>query len=73
MFVRVDVEEQDEIEGFCYQAANGVFERVRLDSNQVFSIKDNDDCDVTGFYIEDIPNLIKALQAAYDHVNKEKW
>lgn len=62
---RVDKVEQEDIEGFSYINSNGDEEKVVLDGT-VVKLEDGEGCE-SWFYIRDIPNLIIALQAAYDH------
>jgi hypothetical protein len=62
---RVDKVEQEDIEGFTYVNYNGDEEKVVLDGT-VVKLEDGEGCE-SWFYIRDIPNLIIALQAAYDH------
>lgn len=70
MFVRVDEEIAEyKIEGFSYENAEGSLEYVVAGNCAV--VKDSTGCSVT-IFTEDIPKLIKALQAAYDHIQKGK-
>lgn len=63
MFKRVD-ESQEGLEGFSYMSADGIAE-VRLGGGFI-RICDSCDAEVT-VMVEDIENLIKALQAAEDY------
>lgn len=67
MFRKVDVEvgETEELEGFCYANKNGFTERVTFKSRGVVRIEDSNEDGMSDIYIEDIPKLIKALEAAY--------
>lgn len=66
MYVRVDVEDvKEEIEGFSFANLAGNTERVKMYSNTV-GIKESGGVEALTYY-EDIPNLIKALKAAYKH------
>lgn len=72
VFKRVDVQEaEEEIEGFSYNNASGREERVKIFSNSEIVIY-VPDYESVNFYINDIPKLILALQAAYDHVKGKK-
>ena len=70
MFVRVDEADKEPIEGFSYFNLDGDEEQVALCGNCV-NIVDSM-FDFASVYVEDIPKLIKALQAAYDHIQKGK-
>lgn len=69
MFIPVVEDGSNEVEGFSYTNINGNVEKVHLNTGLSYvtltDIGEND-FDV---YKEDIPKLIKALQAAYNHVN----
>lgn len=72
MFKRVDVNEQEPIEGFCYISGDGEEERVVIDDgNKTIVLQDGDECEVNRIYVSDIPKLILALQAAYDYLEKK--
>ena len=66
MFKRVDVEETDELQGFEYENQCGDKERVVLEFDGV-KLTEMDDGPLYIVFYEDIPNLIKALQAAFVH------
>ena len=66
MFKRVDVEETDELQGFEYENQCGDKERVVLEFDGV-RLTERDDGPLYIVFYEDIPNLIKALQAAFVH------
>ena len=71
MFKRVDEDtESIELEGFSYKNNDGVLEFVLMDSFSV-SFRDAHGYAVSGVHYEDIPNMIKALQAAYDDHQEE--
>lgn len=73
MFVRVDdPETESAIEGFSYLSKSGYEESVRLSAASYVSIYESNDAQHVDIYNEDIPKLIKALQAAYDHIQKGK-
>ena len=71
MYLRVD-EVVEDIRGYSYKTREGLEEYVTLNYNDCIptvSITDSSgDCVI--IYKEDISNLIKALQAAYDHKGK---
>ena len=72
MFVRVDLEDtKPSIEGFSYENEDGDLEKVVVDGSPAVVVQDNANGSVT-IYQTDIPKLIKALQAAYDHIQKGK-
>jgi hypothetical protein len=64
MFKRVDAEET--VSGFSYENRHGNIECVKLGESCVQAIYE-DGCEISLFFYEDIPKLIKALQAAYDY------
>ena len=69
MFKRID-ESEAQIEGFSYEGKAGV-ETVTIPegssrSNQYVTITDSEGDNIS-VYRQDIPNLIKALQASYNH------
>lgn len=66
MFKRVDTEETDELQGFEYENQCGDKERVVLEFDGV-RITESDDGPLSIVFYEDIPLLIKALQAAFVH------
>ena len=66
MFKRVDAEETDELQGFEYENQCGDKERVVLEFDGV-RLTEMDDGPLCIVFYEDIPNLIKALQAAFVH------
>lgn len=70
MYKRVDVEEQKErIEGFSYINQDGDEEFVTV-SGGALTIKDGVRQKVI-IYRADLPNLIKALQAAEEHYQSQ--
>ena len=76
MFKRVDVEKDDEvIEGFSYVNMDGDEERVAFLSN-VDNVVDLQYYNRTPMssvvYVDDIPKLIKALQAAHKYIKENK-
>lgn len=70
MFVRVDDSNDSGIEGFSYMNRYGLIEKVEINDDHVY-VQDSTD-DKVCIYTPDIPLLIKALQAAYDHIQKGK-
>lgn len=64
MFKRIDVDvPEGKFEGFSYANEDGDLEFVHvLDGGGIIKIEYN-----VGVYKRDIPKLIKALQAAYEH------
>lgn len=66
MFKRVDAEEMDELQGFEYENQCGDKERVVLEFDGV-RLTEMDNEPLSLIFYEDIPNLIKALQAAFVH------
>lgn len=71
MFVRVDENDDTCIEGFSYLNRDMDEEKVEIYSNDLVEIAASGDHRVA-IFSEDIPKLIKALQAAYDHIQKGK-
>lgn len=74
MYQPVDEERLTKIEGFCYTNQSGDVEHVKLNVDTVTITTDEDPDDYKDYvyiYYSDIPNLIKALQAAYDHKQKD--
>lgn len=71
MFKSVDEESIDEIEGFSYLNKDGDKEFVELDWSYVV-LRGGGGDGLDAIYYEDIPKMILALQAAYDHNLKEK-
>ncbi len=77
MYVSVDDDQAPTLtEGYCYRNQNGSLEYVRLGtSSSQFKPDDtvyiedslSSYCEI---YVKDIPLLIKALHAAYDHKGK---
>lgn len=74
MFIDIEDNSPAPVEGYCYTNRDGSMEYVRLGTaNQQFGdtiyIEDNleQSCEI---YTKDIPKLIKALQAAYNHKGK---
>ena len=72
MFVRVDDNSNVEVEGFSYLTKTGLEEKVKLTSDYYVTIWESAERRTIDIYTEDIPKLIKALQAAYDHIQKGK-
>ena len=75
MFKRVDFEESDEvIEGFSYMNMDGDEERVAFDSCgiDIVDLQYYTKVPLSAVYVDDIPKLIKALQAAYKHLKENK-
>lgn len=70
MFVRVD-EDTTACSGFCYKNMCGSIENVVVGSGYVYF---TDECgdNINAVYYEDIPKMIKALQAAYDYKKGQK-
>lgn len=65
MYKKID-ETIERIEGFEYSNKFGAIERVKfLHDTVVF--EDDEGDELRAFYLDDIPKLIKALQAAYDY------
>lgn len=71
MFKSIDKESADEIEGFSYTNADDEKEYVELDWSYVI-LKDGSGSPLDMIYYKDIPKMILALQAAYEHNLKEK-
>ena len=69
MYKRVDCESEDIIEGFSYLNLYGEEEFVGMDRDDS-TIKIEVDGEHIYIYDQDIPKLIKALQAAYDYKMK---
>lgn len=70
MYKRVDAPQSD-LEGFSYLNKNGNEEYVKVENTNwanIFIIDGGVDV-----YYEDIPNLIKALQAAYDYAKENNF
>lgn len=68
MFIRVD-EDCSDVTGYSYLNKNGDSEIVEMMHDYVII---SDSClDTSEIYYEDIPKLIKALQAAYAYKTKE--
>lgn len=66
MFKRVDGPRTD-VAGFSYENKSGFLEFVhKEDADGVCVVQDSNRCKAY-VYKEDIPKLILALQAAYDH------
>lgn len=74
VFKRVDVTEDSPIEGFSYENSDGNIEQVSLqgNGNLLVDLGYQDEQDKFTVYTKDIPKLILALQAAYDHVKGKK-
>lgn len=67
MFKRVDDEVGGKLEGFSYLSSAGREEFVELCSWDDTIVSLYADGSKIELYVDDIPNMIKALQAAYDH------
>ena len=75
MFERVDVEESGEVlEGFSYLNMNDEEERVFFDSNDndIVDLQYYNKMPMSSVYVDDIPKLIKALQAAHKYIKENK-
>lgn len=74
MYVRVDktISDNERIEGFSYESEDGGIETVLLEAATVNFMYEDGEQILSGIYYEDIPNFIKALEAAYEHKMKEK-
>ena len=75
MFKRVDVEKGGEvIEGFSYVNSDGDEERVAFLSNvdNVVDLQYYNRTPMSSVYVDDIPKLIKALQAAHKYIKENK-
>jgi len=73
MYKRVDGIEEDEIiEGFTYENKLSSIETVLMESNFFVQLIESEGDGMSQVYYEDIPNLIKALQAVYDHWKENK-
>ena len=68
-YKRVDTVGEGELDGFSYVNQDGREEYVTLTCASAVVISSG--MDETGIYYADIPNLILALQAAYDYNLKE--
>ena len=68
MFKRID-EKHEKIVGYSYANQDGEIEKVKVvDYTDICAIVlISPDETTVHVYREDIPNLVKALQAAYDH------
>lgn len=62
---RVDVEGDVKIEGYSYENICGGIEHVTIPDKGVVDVWA--EADYVSIYTEDIPKLIKALEAAYNH------
>ena len=72
MFKRIDGGIVNEtLEGFSYGNKDGDMEFVELDIYYV-NLMDDTGAALSSVYYSDIPLMIKALQAAYEHNLKEK-
>lgn len=68
MYKRVDIDEQESIDGFSYNNYDGDLEIVKFFGTEAVTLVYGDSCQVATIYIEDIPKLVKALEAAYEHI-----
>ena len=64
MYKRIDIEE--DIEGYSFANKEGEIELVKMDVPGIILVEDCDG-NRSYFYQQDIPKLIKALEAAYNH------
>ena len=66
VYKRIDIDEDAEYSGFSYMNGDGYEEYVEFSHDDNVLWLGND---VDGFpvYVDDVPNLIKALQAVYDY------
>lgn len=73
MFKRID-ESQAEIDGYSYAGKGGIESVTIPEGNynmgQFVTIRDSEGDEVC-VYKQDIPNLIKALKASYNHSTEE--
>lgn len=67
MYKRVDENVSEELEGFSYLNRDGDKEVVKLICKTVVTFIPAWDIEGSTVYTDDIPKLIKALQAAYNH------
>jgi hypothetical protein len=58
------VDQQEEVEGFAYTSLYGAIEIVEMGGSVVEIQANHVNVEI---YYEDIPNLIKALEAAHKH------
>ena len=65
MFKRVDITGNEKLEGFSYINKEGDEETVSLSNGSLVYIEIGED--VCCIYKEDIPKLIKALEAVYNY------
>ena len=69
MYKRVDGIEDYVIEGFSYMNQDDIEEYVSVDfHNSSLVLITLDNSPEVAVHLEDIPNLIKALQSTYNHV-----
>lgn len=69
----VDIGEEEDITEFAFTNSCGETESVTLceDNNSCLKIKD--DNQEYSLFKRDVPNMIKALQAAYDEWGESEW
>lgn len=72
MFKRVDIIEQEKLKGYSYSNHEGFIEEVHIAEGNIVELL-ADDSPLSQIYTCDIPKLIMALQAAYDHLIKEGY
>lgn len=72
MFKNIDDSADKGLEGFCYYNSDDIEEFVSIWSNCGVGVVDIITNTATvAIYTDDIPKLIKALQAAKAHIDKE--
>ena len=74
MFKRIDAKEGDTaIEGFSYMNSDDQEERVSIvGEDNIVNLEYTYEQPMSSVYVDDIPKLIKALQAAYNHFKEHK-
>lgn len=72
MFKKIDGSGEQELEGFSYINKHGDEEAVSFEEDTVYLMYVANSDALSVIYLEDIPKLIKALQAAYDYKRSEK-
>lgn len=69
MYISVDEQEHSgTVEGFQYTNKNGDTEKVRIYNSVIVEIHVDDSDQQVAIYTVDIPKLIKALEAAKNHI-----
>lgn len=72
MFKNINESADKGLEGFCYYNSDDIEEFVSIRSKFGVGIVDIiTNTDTVAIYTDDIPKLIKALQAAKAHIDKE--